>query len=125
MSPMDLSEPEHLGKRFDPFDHSYLADPYPFFAEARLVTPVFYSSSLNYWVVTRYRDIRHIFETPKLFSAANALAPLQPMCPEAQRILAEGGHRPVAVNVNLDPPGHTRVRRVSNVAFKPRRGTNR
>ena len=37
MSPMDLSEPEHLGKRFDPFDHSYLADPYPFFAEARLI----------------------------------------------------------------------------------------
>ena len=121
MSTKDLSDPEHLGKRFDPFNHSYLADPYPFFAEARLATPVFYSPSLNYWVVTRYRDIRQIFETPELFSASNALAPLQPMCPEAQRILAEGGHRPVAVNVNLDPPGHTRVRRVSNVAFKPRR----
>ena len=69
------------GERFDPFHDPYLADPYPFFAEARAATPVFYSPDLDYWVVTRYHDIRRIFQTPKLFSAANTLAPLQPICP--------------------------------------------
>jgi cytochrome P450 len=79
----------HGGERFDPFHEPYLADPYPFFAEARAATPVFYSPDLDYWVVTRYHDIRQIFQTPKLFSAANTLAPLQPICPAAGHLLAE------------------------------------
>ena len=66
-----------LAGHFVPFRDPYLADPYPFFAQARAATPVFYSPDLDYWVVTRYHDIRHIFQTPKLFSAANTLAPLQ------------------------------------------------
>jgi hypothetical protein len=41
-------------ERFDPFHDPYLADPYPFFGEARAATPVFYSPGLDYWVVTRY-----------------------------------------------------------------------
>jgi cytochrome P450 len=45
------------------------ADPYPFFAEAQTATPVFYSPLLDYWVVTRYHDMRQVFQTPQLFSA--------------------------------------------------------
>ena len=111
----------HEGERFDPFHDPYLADPYPFFAEARAATPVFYSPDLDYWVVTRYHDIRQIFQTPKLFSAANTLAPLQPICPAAGHLLAEGGFRPVPTLTNSDPPGHTRVRRLATIAFTPRR----
>lgn len=62
-----------LAGQFDPFHDPYLADPYPFFEETRAATPVFYSADLDYWVVTRYHDIRHIFLTPKLFSAVNTL----------------------------------------------------
>jgi cytochrome P450 len=81
-------EAQSLAERFDPFHDPYLADPYPFFAQARAATPVFYSPDLDYWVVTRYHDIRHIFQTPKVFSATNTLAPLQPICPAAGRLLA-------------------------------------
>jgi cytochrome P450 len=112
---------QRFAGRFDPFRDPYLADPYPFFAEARVATPVFYSPDLDYWVVTRYHDIRQIFQTPKVFSAANTLAPLQPICPAAGHLLAEGGFRPVPTLTNSDPPGHTRVRRLANVAFTPRR----
>jgi cytochrome P450 len=117
------SEAQRLAERFDPFHDPYLADPYPFFAESRAATPVFYSPDLEYWVVTRYHDIRQIFQTPTLFSAANTLAPLQPICPAAGHLLAEGGFRPVPTLTNSDPPGHTRVRRLANVAFTPRRVT--
>jgi cytochrome P450 len=110
-----------LAGQFDPFHDPYLADPYPFFARARVATPVFYSPDLDYWVVTRYHDIRHIFQTPSLFSAVNTLAPLQPICPAAAHRLAEGGFRPVPTLTNSDPPGHSRVRRLANVAFSPRR----
>src|SRR5215468_11085457 len=94
---------QHFAKRFDPFHDPYLADPYPFFAEARATTPVFYSPDLDYWVVTRYHDIEQIFRTPQVFSAANTLAPLQPICPAAGRLLAEGGFRPVPSLTNSDP----------------------
>jgi cytochrome P450 len=114
-------EAQALAGRFDPFHDPYLADPYPFFAQARAATPVFYSPDLDYWVVTRYHDIRRIFQTPTLFSAANTLAPLQPICPAAGRLLAEGGFRPVPTLTNSDPPGHSRLRRLTNVAFTTRR----
>jgi cytochrome P450 len=110
-----------LAGRFDPFHDPYLADPYPFFAQVRAATPVFYSSGIDYWVVTRYHDVRHILQTPRRFSAANTLAPLQPICPAAGRFLAEGGFRPVPTLTNSDPPGHSRLRRLTNVAFTPRR----
>ena len=82
------------GERFDPCHDPHLADPYPFFVEARAAVPVCYSPYLDYWVVTRYHDIRQIFQTPKRFSAVNTLAPLQPICLAAGHLLAEGGFRP-------------------------------
>jgi len=114
-------EVQSLAGRFDPFHDPYLADPYPFFAQARAATPVFYSPDLDYWVVTRYHDIRYIFQTPKVFSAVNTLEPLQPICPAARHLLAEGGFRPIPTLTNSDPPGHSRVRRLTNVAFTTRR----
>jgi cytochrome P450 len=70
------SEVQNLAGQFDPFHDPYLADPYHFFAQARPAAPVFYSPDLDYWVVTRYHDIRHSLQSPRLISAANTLAPL-------------------------------------------------
>lgn len=105
--------------RFDPFGADYLADPYPQLAQVRDATPVFYSPALDHWVVTRYADIRSVLLAPAVFSAANALAPLTPPCPEAARALSGFGAVPTLANA--DPPAHTRVRRMVNGAFTPRR----
>ena len=86
---MDAAESktvERFAERFDPFRDPYLADPYEFFAQARAATAAFFSPRINYWVVTRYKDIRQIFDSPKLFSAANALSPIQPPCADARGI---------------------------------------
>jgi cytochrome P450 len=91
---MNSREDERLGEIFNPFRDPYLADPYAFFADARSTTPVFHSPLIKYWVVTRHRDIRQIFESPKLFSAANALSPIQPPCAEARRLLSAGRRQP-------------------------------
>ena len=95
MSATGSSDAPRFTGRFNPFQDPYLADPYPFFAEAREATPVFYSPDLDCWVVTRYHDIRKIFQTPTAFSSANTLTPLQPICPAAGHLLAEGGFRPI------------------------------
>jgi len=121
LPPAALASAAELASRFDPFRDPYLGDPYPFFAEARAACPIFYSPALDYWIVTRYADVRRIFQAPKLFSAANALSPISPLCPQAQSILAQGRFSADPVLTNADPPAHTRVRRLANIAFTPRR----
>ncbi len=103
----------------DPFARAFLADPYPFFAEYRQQSPVFYSPALDYWVLTRYADVRAAFRDTTTYSAANALSPIQPRSAEAAAIMAQG-FRSVPTLTNTDPPVHTRARRIANLAFTPR-----
>ena len=106
---------------FDPFRAPYLIDPYPFFSTARAATAAFHDPALDYWVITRHADVLAVFRDPATYSAANALAPLVPVCPAAAQVLADGGFRPVPTLTNNDPPGHTRVRRLANKALTRRR----
>jgi len=106
---------------FDPFGGSFLADPYPQFAEHLKSRPVFYSSELNYWVVSRYEDCRRVLREHQTFSASNALAPITPPCPMALQALGAGGFRSIPTITNVDPPAHTRTRRIAHLAFTPRR----
>jgi cytochrome P450 len=115
------AEQEKPPAGFDPLSSEYLADPYPFLAAAAAAAPAFYCESIDHWVVTRYHDIRQIFRTPTLFSAANANSPLRPPCPMAVKALEEGGFRSIPTLANVDPPAHTRVRKIANVAFTPKR----
>ena len=110
-----------FSRSFEPFSAEYLKDPYSFMKYAREAAPVFYSAEFDYWIVTRYDDIRRIFQSPAIFSAANTLAPLTDPCPMAKAALKEGGYTPVPALVNVDPPAHTRARRLANVAFTPKR----
>src|SRR4051812_44469541 len=116
-----MSDPATIAERFDPFNDPYLSDPYPFFVEAREVAPVFHDKKLDYWIVTRYADVKEVLQDWRIFSASNTLDSLKPLCPHARAALAEGGFRPVKALTNADPPAHTRVRRLANVAFTPRR----
>jgi cytochrome P450 len=104
---------------FDPFGATFLADPYPFFAAYREQQPVFYSPALDYWVLARYTDVRAAFRDTAVYSAANALSPIQPRSPRAAAIMREG-YGSVPTLTNTDPPVHTRARRIANIAFTPR-----
>ncbi len=53
---------------FRPFD---IADPFDFYAQARQEAPIFYSSELDYWIVSRYEDVKAIFKDPGTFSSEN------------------------------------------------------
>lgn len=121
MTRSDVSGGAGLAAEFDPFTSPYLDDPYAFFARARSATPLFYSPALDYWVVTRYRDIKSILQAPERYSNVNAVVPIRPVCAAAGRLLSAAGVRPVPTLVNNDPPAHSRVRRLSNTAFTPRR----
>lgn len=106
---------------FDPFGGTFLADPYPEFAAHLRDAPVFYSPELDYWVVSRYADCRRALSEHATFSASNTLGPITPPCPAAGHALAEGRFRAIPTLTNVDPPAHTRTRRIAHAAFTPRR----
>jgi cytochrome P450 len=110
-----------LGREFDPFAEPYLADPYPFWLRARHDEPVFYSPEIDYWVVTRYADIKAIFSDPMTYSASIAQTPIRPLAPAVVQMLQAGGFRSKAVMSNADPPEHTRIRKHTWQAFTPKR----
>jgi cytochrome P450 len=107
-----------LARAFRPFD---LTDPFPFYARARNETPIFYSPELDYWVVTRYADIRDVFRDPATFSSENTQQPYRRRPPEVQRILDDGGFSIVSGLSGRQPPEHTRLRGFIKKAFTPRR----
>src|SRR5437588_10483088 len=76
-----------IGTSFNPFSEEYLANPYAFFAQARRSEPIFFSSLLNAWVVTRYDDVKAILHDPQRFSSVGNLEAAADYTPAALTIL--------------------------------------
>ncbi|MCY3980153.1 MAG: cytochrome P450 [Chloroflexi bacterium] len=108
----------NLATAFDPLD---LSDPFPLLAQARRDAPVFYSPEIDYWIVTRYADIKAIFRDHETYTAANTITPIAPFSDAVQRMLAAGDYTPEPVLSNNVPPSHTRIRALVNRLFTPRR----
>lgn len=107
-----------IGHRYRPFDHRAM---HATLKEARKSEPVFYSPDIDYWVVTRYADVISILRDPDRFSAANANTPITPVPDEALAVLQEGGYALEGIQVNCDPPRHTRIRAVASQAMSMKR----
>lgn len=105
---------------YNPFDPDQKRDPFPFYADARRKTPVFFSPILNMWVVTRHEDILTALQNPGVFSSLNIIESPTPLAPEVVEILRQGIPF-VPTLINNDPPSHTRIRNLCNKAFTPQR----
>lgn len=103
---------------FDPFE---MRDPFPFYEWARAKAPVFFSDELKYYVVARHADVKAVFDDWRTFSSENAQAPLRPMCEEGKRIMREGGFTAYSGLSARVPPDHTRIRKLVQGCFGPRR----
>jgi cytochrome P450 len=110
-----------LATRFNPFVSPQLEDPYPTYAIARRVAPVFYSPVLAMWVVSRYDDITSVLRDNEAFSSANTLKSRNIPSPEALGILEAGGYERKPLIVDTDPPDHARKRSAIVKAFTPAR----
>ena len=116
--PMAACPITNFSTTFDPLD---LSDPFPLLAGARRDAPVFHNPDIDYWVVTRYADIKAIFRDHETYSAANTITPIVPFSDAVQRMLAAGDYSPEPVLSNNVPPSHTRIRALVNRLFTPRR----
>jgi cytochrome P450 len=98
-------------------DAEVLADPYPLFQRLRTEDPVHWDPFLHAWVVTRYPDVVTVLHD---FSADRTPTPehlakigLKELAPIAQVMVKQ--------MLFLDPPTHTRIRRLASYAFTPHR----
>ena len=103
------------------FDALDLNNPFPLLKAARIEEPVFYNADIDYWVVTRYEDIKAIFRDHDTFTAANTITPIEPFSNAVKQMLADGNYTPIPVLSNNMPPDHTRIRKQVNKLFLPRR----
>ena len=103
-----------------------LENPYPIYSVIRTVRPVLeVPVPANYagpgmWMLTRYRDVHSVLRDPR-FSVERMRAPLMrdnlDRMPEFLRQSATG----MRSMLIMDPPDHTRVRKLVNKAFTPKR----
>ena len=101
---------------FNPFDPAFRADPYPFYDRLREAEPA-HRSPIGSVVLSRYEDIAATLRSND-FSRdieANATQGVNPLFASrrAQRTDA------AKTILNLDPPDHTRLRRLVSLAFTP------
>jgi len=97
----------------------FLGDPGPVLAEARRSCPVFFDEERNTWVVTRYDDVRRVLSEFDAFSSKAEQKPVVPPPEFADRLPQ---HDIYARSVLfMDPPEHTRVRKLMNKTFTVKR----
>jgi cytochrome P450 len=98
---------------WDPLDRKYKEDPHPVWRRLRDEAPVYYNATHDFYALSRFTDVDAAHRDPKTYSSAHGTV-LEMMTPE----IMGGG-----LMIFLDPPDHTRLRRLVSKAFTPRRVT--
>jgi cytochrome P450 len=106
----------HLAQ-FNPLDPGEVADPYPTFAVAQREEPVFYNPVVDAWYVTRYDDVAAVMHDTKRFTNLHSMPSGVPE--EVGPDLPDGYPWECRTFINNDPPGHTRIRKLSAQALRP------
>ena len=96
---------------------AYLANPYPYYAALRDAAPVFFSHRLNAWVLTRYQDVHRALKDPRLVSSRRVSSYAEQLSAELRTQLQPLFDQFDTWIGNMDPPDHTRLRRLVNAAF--------
>ncbi|MDQ0762654.1 cytochrome P450 [Streptomyces canus] len=106
---------------FDPWDPAFLADPYPAYAELRANGRVQYYEPTNQWLVPHHADVSALLRDRRLgrtyqhrFTHEDFGRSAPPAAHEPFHTLNDHGM------LDLEPPDHTRIRRLVSKAFTPR-----
>ncbi|MEU5973988.1 cytochrome P450 [Streptomyces sp. NPDC047315] len=105
------------------FTWEFATDPYPTYAWLRTHSPVHRTtlpSGVEAWLVTRYADARQALADPRL--SKNPAHHDEPAHAKGKTgIPGERKAELMTHLLNIDPPDHTRLRRLVSKAFTPRR----
>ena len=108
---------------FDPRRYASRGIPYADLARLRAEAPVAWHDEPaildwpegpGFWAVTRFEDVSYVSRTPELFSSYLGATQLRDPDPEDLPHIRR-------MMLNMDPPAHTRLRKIVNTGFTPRR----
>ncbi|MFG2777639.1 cytochrome P450 [Streptomyces prunicolor] len=106
---------------FDPWDPTFVSDPYPAYAELRDRGRVTYYEPTDQWLVPRHADVSALLRDRRLgrtyqhrFTHEDFGRTAPPPEHEPFHTLNDHGM------LDLEPPDHTRIRRLVSKAFTPR-----
>lgn len=105
--------------RWDPTDPLFRADPYPFYDRLRAERPVYRANRRDEIVLTRYHDVVRVLRDPGVSRDIEANARPDDTDPVAMARRERRGGDGAKTILNLDPPDHTRLRRLVTKAFTP------
>jgi cytochrome P450 len=106
-------------KPFNPFEPGFGEDPYPQFAELSAGNPV-QQTPLGLWALFGYDDAVRLLRDPSLSVEDRSVVGRNPRAEVREQILGDRPQRGTHQILNLDPPDHTRLRKLVQQVFTPR-----
>jgi cytochrome P450 len=97
----------------NPYDYDFHEDPYPIYQRLRDEAPLYHNEELNFWALSRHRDVLAGFRDSTALSNANGVS-LDP--------ISRGPHAYKVMSIlAMDDPAHLRLRTLVSKGFTPRR----
>ncbi|MBM3660030.1 MAG: cytochrome P450 [Actinobacteria bacterium] len=95
---------------YDPYDYSIDADPYPVWKRLRDEAPLYHNERLGFYALSRYDDVLAGLLDSETFVSSHGIT------------LEMIGDEPIGIPmmIMMDPPTHTRLRKLVNRAFTPK-----
>ena len=106
---------------FDPSSPAFLADPYPVYARLREAGPVLWHEPREVFLLTRFEQVHAALRDRRLgraFAHRYTTAEFGRAEPDARWARWQESERWSLLN--LEPPDHTRLRRLVTAVFTPR-----
>ena len=98
---------------WDPLNEKYKGDPHAIWKRLRDEAPLYYNEELDFYAVSRFADVDAFSRDPKTFRSSHGTV--------LEMITADQAE--MEIMIFMDPPEHTRYRRLVSKAFTPRRMT--
>ena len=90
---------------------------YERYAELRATQPVLWSEQLRAWVLTRYREVEPLLKDPRLVAFRPTSTAMPPVAVQSQLAYLAELHD--GRFFRIDPPAHTRLRKLVSEGFTP------
>lgn len=116
-----MEQPSASPGPFDPWSAAFVADPYPAYAELRATGRAHYFAATDQWLVPHYADVSALLRDRRLGRTylhrfTHEEFGRTPPPPEHEPFETLNGQG----LLDLEPPDHTRIRRLVSKAFTPR-----
>ncbi|MBA2175891.1 cytochrome P450 [Halobacillus locisalis] len=100
------------------YSSNFKIGAYPFYKEQRAQQPVFPVGSENgytSWIVTKYDHVKELLKSPSFMKDQSNLYPSSDRGNEAEKVNIFGN-----MMLDVDPPDHTRLRKLVQPSFNPK-----